>query len=291
MASTRLSTFGKGFLPTDPRGASGGSGPTGGSEKASQYQDTYSLESGEGGFGFASPKARVPMVSKPQVAPPPNRWNTLLTEEERTDLKESKGVATTHANTALEALDPMRNLAQEKQTRSQKVIGTREADEYKRTILDPAANEAAKFRAQALAAKDMFGGSDLRQTLANTRARYALSPGAPSGRQSGGYSMPSEGGGLNSEQGRNAFTEGMRVTQPVSYSDKQRQWYLEDKKIRDLNRDPTALRSRKVHSETPGVQAKDWAAMAHAQSAGGRAGAGEMANAAFSAHYREDPNK
>lgn len=156
-----MTNLGMGFLSTDPRRKKG---VAGGPPHAAQYKDTSGItgDPTSGTPGFGSPLAGLGggLFPKPAVFPPPDPNRMTLTAAETIAQKKARGIATTHENIGSLAVGYREKQAaggipQEEQ-RTQKIIDAREAEEYQRTIFKPAEQEAARFRAQALAAKNLF---------------------------------------------------------------------------------------------------------------------------------------
>ena len=284
--------FGTGFLPTDPRSKRR---PTGGSTKAAQPRDTSSVITGnpaDSGIGFASPSARAGsgLFAEPYVAPAPE--NPRLTAAEIRDERASSGVAASHQNMGSLAVDfraseqARRDAGETTVTeqRATKILDQRSADEHKRTVLDPAAAEASRFRAQAQAAKDMF------------RSRTYNKPTVSSygGRSPRDFSVTASRGRIAPAGGsaRAGYTDANRAANMMGadHSWVSDQW-SKDREAVGANPDLMALAAQRAHGAAPGTQEKDWMAMASGQSAGGIATPSEMAQAAVSMHARRTPNK
>jgi len=285
-----FNNLGMGFLPTDPRAKKL---PTGGSISASQPKDTSVIITGnpaDMGIGFGSSKA----IGRTLLAPPtgPKLAPEPMTEAERTSLKESRGVATTHENMGSLAQSP--GVAAAAEARAQKVIDTREADAYKRNILDPMYAEAGKFRSQAAAAKDMLkgargqGGEMTSNTgkvtnLTGGRANTTLLQNRQQNQQ-----RRAQKSGLFGNTPRNRVSEANSRIGPGAGKGST---FLSDWQEMESRGDPAALDAQRSHGMAPYIQAMDWAEMANAQSATGKASPGEMAQAAASALVRGNPNK
>jgi hypothetical protein len=285
--------FGTGFLPTDPRNTKG---PKGGSIKASQSKDSSVINTGDPtsrGIGFASPSA---MSAKPGVAAAPSWEAQPKTAAEIKELTESRGVATTGQNMGSLAVDFRASEKAKSDTgeqtttekRATKVLDARSAAEHQRTVLEPASAEAQKFRQQAAGAKAFMGKfmasaqSDLDTAKSGLLQRSNSSSGILSGGKrtaSGGASGPSAGG----------YTSGGNTIGPDQSTFLNR--WAKDRAAVEADSDIMALSATAAHSAAPGTQAKDWRDMANAQSAGGKATPGEIAQAAASARVRQNPNK
>jgi hypothetical protein len=124
-------------------------------------------------------------------------------------------------------------------------------------------------------------------------AKSNTSPRSNSGRPSGlliGSKRPaksSKGMGLDSKQSgkRSGFSD---LTPQHGRTSSR---LTSDFRTVKENPDPLALDAQRAHAAAPGTQEVDWMAMADAQSAGGKATAAEMAQAAVSMHARRTPNK
>lgn len=293
--------MGMGFLPTDPRAKKG---PTGGSYKAGQPKDSSAVITGDpstGSIGFASTSARGDLFSEPYTAPAPDPEFAPRTASETTELRESRGVATTHQNMGTLAVDFRKEEQARKErgeqtvqeARDAKILDARTADEYKRTVLDPAAAEAAKFRAQAAGAKQFMG-----RYMANAEAGLARGKSSKDQRSnttSGGLGLAgSKRSGLSSKSA--TLTSGLRqATKTPNAIGPDHSWLIPETSEgfqENVDQgDILALAATREHSQAPSTLAKSWQDQANAQSAGGRATPGQMAQAAVSMYARNIPNK
>jgi hypothetical protein len=237
------------------------------------------------------------MSAKPGVAAAPSWEAQPKTAAEIKELTESRGVATTQQNMGSLAVDfraseKAKSDAGEQTTterRAAKVLDARSAEEHQRTVLEPAAAEAQKFRQQAAGAKAFMGKfmasaqSDLDTAKSgllqrsNTSSAGILSGGKRTA--SGGASGATAGG----------YTSGGKTIGPDQSTFLNR--WAKDRAAVEADPDIMALAAQRAHAAAPGTQAKDWRDMANAQSASGRATPAEMAQAAVSMGTRGTPNK
>ena len=298
-------SFGTGMLSTDPR--KGGSRPTGGSIHAAQGVDTSVLITGnksDGTIGFGDPSAFTGgLFQKPTIAPAPDfekqsGYGMEKTAAETEKLTESRGVADTHENLGSLAVD-FRADEQAKtdageqtttQQRATKILDTRAADEHKRTILDPAAEEQAKFRAESLRAKNLIHASSnsvksVKGQMKSVRNTGIISRGGAS------PSTSPTAGLFNINKGTDIFGKADRSGGKQIIGPNINAMMLEAKRVNSANHDIGALAATGVHAGLPGVQGKSTADQANAQAAGGRASPAQMAQAMSSATARGTPNK
>jgi hypothetical protein len=294
--------FGTGFLATDPRSKKN---PKGGSIHAAQDVDTTVMNTGNMndsmGIGYASNRASAGtgMFAKPYVAPKPDYAKTAA---ETVAQREEQGIASSHQNMGSLAVDFRKSeqalKSAGKQTvtegRAAKILDTRAAAEHRRLVTDPAQREATKFRNQAAAAKAYMDKwtAGAKASLANAksggqraldRAHRQFSRAEGRGRKLS--STASKGLGLKSKQ--SGF---LSVTGGPDHSKQTDQLSKDFKTIREEG-DPMALAEQREHAAAPYTQALDWKDMANAQSASGRASPAQMAQAAASQGYRQNPNK
>ncbi len=297
-------SYGTGMLSTDPRTKKNA---TGGSIHAGQKTDTSVLITGnrsDGTIGYGDPSAFTGgLFTKPAVAPAPDfndssGYGMEKTSAEIEELTEGRGVANTQANTGSLAVD-FRASEQAKtdageqtttQERATKVIDARGAEEYKRTISEPFQAEQAKFRSQALSAKNLLGqysnnmSSQMNQMKSSSRGII---------RPTGGASTSSPGlfGGGDFAT-RKAQHEGSdRSGNKQIIGPDFNSMMAELNSVSKQNPDIGAIAATHAHAAAPGTQPKSTKAMADAQSATGKATPAQMSQAMISAQARATPNK
>ena len=300
-------SFGTGMLSTDPRTKKSAKG---GSTHAGQPIDTSVLITGDnsdGTIGFGSASAfQGGLFQKPTVAPAPDfedssGYGMEKTSAEIEALTESRGVADTHANMGSLAVDyraseQAKTDAGEQTTsgeRATKILDTRAAEEYKRTISEPFQAEQAKFRAEAAAAKNMF---TINKSTSNMNMKDAnwFSGGGGGGSRSGpSTSMLNKrsSGILNMNKSTDIFGKADRSGAPQIIGPNIGAMMAEGAKVSAQNPDIGSLQAMGVHADAPGTQSKSTIEQAHAQSASGKASPGQISQAMASSQRRQLPNK
>jgi hypothetical protein len=220
------------------------------------------------------------------------------TASEITAQRESSGVASSHQNMGSLAVDFRASEKAKSDAGQQTVRGTsesrilkRRADtEYQRTVLEPAAAEQSKFRAQAAGAQKFMGQFMASAKLDLSTAKSGASPRSNSGKSSGlliGSQREAKGSlsAPKESKKRSGFSDltpqHRRASTQVS---------TDFQKVKD-DPDIMALDAQRAHGEAPGTQEVSWQQMANDQSASGKASPAQMAQAAVSMHARRTPNK